>query len=587
MSNGRLPSPQKPFCGILLLFMVEARDDTQGDLPEDAVKGHHESISSSIFGQENQQHVTSTSAGTEEDSLPEPEAVQHEKQQQEEEVETHRINQEEVTQQQDQAQDQERNSDAASLALTNEEEQQLQEPRATGQRNDDQQQIEEQNNEEHHHHHQQQQQQQSEINKEEQNQEDTNNNGAQNVIEQVIDGSHSKEEEGGIISQSQIEHDIDGTAENNQNSQQEEQQLDNQQQQQEQQQEQSQEQQEQVQPQEQQQDEQQEQQLEQQQQELQQDQQQQEQQEEQQQEQEQQQQQEQQEEQQQEQEEHQQEQRQQESSQSQQTEYESTIGGNNENSQQNEDNQIVNEPLRDGGTQSVVAEENKSDEGTWVTQADQSSSEKERRKEEVLSHEGGNISGGEWESCNVTAGPDYIPCLDNEKAIKQLHSFGHFEHRERHCPEESPTCLVPLPKGYRRSIQWPQSRDRIWYNNVPRTKLAEVKGHQNWVKVTGEYLTFPGGGTQFIHGALHYIDFVQKSVPEIAWGGALLLELNRVLRPGGFFVWSATPVYQKLNEDVEIWDGDSPHPPPKPKPKEKTSVDSIMYFLNYYGSREG
>lgn len=50
---------------------------------------------------------------------------------------------------------------------------------------------------------------------------------------------------------------------------------------------------------------------------------------------------------------------------------------------------------------------------------------------------------------------------------------------------------------------------QIWYSNVPHTKLAEVKGHQNWVKVTGEYLTFPGGGTQFKHGALHYIDFVQ------------------------------------------------------------------------------
>lgn len=38
-------------------------------------------------------------------------------------------------------------------------------------------------------------------------------------------------------------------------------------------------------------------------------------------------------------------------------------------------------------------------------------------------------------------------------------------------------------------------------------------------------------------------------------GGKLLLELNRVLRPGGFFVWSATPVYQKKTEDVEIWKG--------------------------------
>lgn len=33
------------------------------------------------------------------------------------------------------------------------------------------------------------------------------------------------------------------------------------------------------------------------------------------------------------------------------------------------------------------------------------------------------------------------------------------------------------------------------------------------------------------------------------------MELNRLLRPGGYFVWSATPVYQKLPEDVEIWEG--------------------------------
>lgn len=38
-------------------------------------------------------------------------------------------------------------------------------------------------------------------------------------------------------------------------------------------------------------------------------------------------------------------------------------------------------------------------------------------------------------------------------------------------------------------------------------------------------------------------------------GGRLLLELNRVLRPGGYFVWSATPVYQKNPEDSGIWKG--------------------------------
>lgn len=53
--------------------------------------------------------------------------------------------------------------------------------------------------------------------------------------------------------------------------------------------------------------------------------------------------------------------------------------------------------------------------------------------------------------------------------------------------------------------------EQIWYSNVPHGKLAKVKGHQNWVKVTGEYLTFPGGGTQFKQGALHYIDFLQKA----------------------------------------------------------------------------
>uniref|UniRef100_B9HDY3 Methyltransferase n=1 Tax=Populus trichocarpa TaxID=3694 RepID=B9HDY3_POPTR len=73
---------------------------------------------------------------------------------------------------------------------------------------------------------------------------------------------------------------------------------------------------------------------------------------------------------------------------------------------------------------------------------------------------------------------------------------------------EPPTCLVPLPGGYKRPIEWPASREKIWYHNVPHTKLAQIKGHQDWVKVTGEFLTFPSDGTQFKHGALHYIDFI-------------------------------------------------------------------------------
>ncbi|GAB2287235.1 hypothetical protein Dimus_021617 [Dionaea muscipula] len=286
--------------------------------------------------------------------------------------------------------------------------------------------------------------------------------------------------------------------------------------------------------------------------------------------------------------------------------------------------------------QSELLNETTTQTGSWSTQAAESTNEKESQKSSGSEQQ----AGFSWKLCSTVAGLDFIPCLDNLYAIKHLRTTKHYEHRERHCPEEPPTCLVPLPEGYRRPIEWPKSREMIWYSNVPHTKLAEVKGHQNWVKISGEYLTFPGGGTQFKHGALHYIEFIenmlQKQGVKFSWGkssrvvldvgcgvasfggflfekdvltmsfapkdeheaqvqfalergipaisavmgtkrlpfpgivfdvvhcarcrvpwhiegGKLLLELNRVLRPGGYFVWSATPVYQKLDEDVEIW----------------------------------
>lgn len=304
-----------------------------------------------------------------------------------------------------------------------------------------------------------------------------------------------------------------------------------------------------------------------------------------------------------------------------------------EDGQKSEESELAKEEVFPDGAQSEILKETNTSSGAWKTQASESKDEKEVQK----SLPKNQVVEYNWKLCNSTAGPDYIPCLDNEAAIRKLHSTKHYEHRERHCPEEGPTCLVPLPEGYQRSIKWPSSRDKIWYHNVPHTKLAVIKGHQNWVKVTGEYLTFPGGGTQFKHGALHYIDKIQEAYPDIAWGqrtrvildvgcgvasfggflferdvltmsfapkdeheaqvqfalergipaisavmgtqrlpfpgrvydvihcarcrvpwhiegGMLLLELNRLLRPGGYFVWSATPVYQKLPEDVGIWE---------------------------------
>ncbi|KAL5732912.1 hypothetical protein ACOSP7_032254 [Xanthoceras sorbifolium] len=241
-----------------------------------------------------------------------------------------------------------------------------------------------------------------------------------------------------------------------------------------------------------------------------------------------------------------------------------------------------------------------------------------------------------WEACAVPMAVDYIPCLDNLLAIKQLTSRRHMEHRERHCPDPTPRCLVPLPLGYKLPVPWPKSRDMIWYDNVPHPKLVDYKKDQNWVRKSGDYFVFPGGGTQFKEGVTSYVEFVERTLPNIEWGkhvrvvldvgcgvasfggylldkdvitmsfapkdeheaqiqfalergipatlsvigtqkltfpddafdmihcarcrvhwdadgGKPLLELNRILRPGGFFVWSATPVYRNDERDRNIW----------------------------------
>ncbi|KAG9453610.1 hypothetical protein H6P81_006514 [Aristolochia fimbriata] len=242
----------------------------------------------------------------------------------------------------------------------------------------------------------------------------------------------------------------------------------------------------------------------------------------------------------------------------------------------------------------------------------------------------------DWRICRLAGAVDYIPCLDNWKAIKALPSRRHMEHRERHCPSPSPRCLVPLPQRYRIPVPWPKSRDMIWFDNVPHPKLVEYKKDQNWVTKSDDYLVFPGGGTQFKQGVNNYIDFIEGILPNLEWGkrtrvvldvgcgvasfggylldknvltmsvapkdeheaqiqfalergipsmlsvigtqrltfpsnsfdvihcarcrvhwdadgGKPLLELNRVLRPGGYFIWSATPVYRDDERDQSVW----------------------------------
>lgn len=72
----------------------------------------------------------------------------------------------------------------------------------------------------------------------------------------------------------------------------------------------------------------------------------------------------------------------------------------------------------------------------------------------------------DWKLCEDPQNVDFIPCLDNFMAIKALKSRRHMEHRERHCPETSLHCLLPLPKGYKAPVPWPKSRDKVRFIKV-------------------------------------------------------------------------------------------------------------------------
>ncbi|XP_073041952.1 probable methyltransferase PMT11 [Primulina eburnea] len=234
---------------------------------------------------------------------------------------------------------------------------------------------------------------------------------------------------------------------------------------------------------------------------------------------------------------------------------------------------------------------------------------------------------------------EYIPCLDNQEAIKKSNSTDKGEKFERHCPEKGKelNCLVPAPNGYKTPIPWPRSRDEVWFSNVPHARLAEDKGGQNWITIDQNKFKFPGGGTQFIHGVDQYLDQIEKMLPEIAFGrrtrvaldvgcgvasfgayllsrnvitlsvapkdvhenqiqfalergvpamvaalatrrllypsqafdlihcsrcrinwtrddGIRLLEVNRMLRAGGYFVWATRPVYKHEAVLEEQWE---------------------------------
>ncbi|KAL6875793.1 hypothetical protein ACP4OV_013306 [Aristida adscensionis] len=108
---------------------------------------------------------------------------------------------------------------------------------------------------------------------------------------------------------------------------------------------------------------------------------------------------------------------------------------------------------------------------------------------------------------------DHTPCHDQERAM--TFPRRNMVYRERHCPPDGERlrCLVPAPPGYVTPFPWPKSRDYVPFANAPYKSLTVEKAVQNWVQYEGAVFRFPGGGTQFPHGADKYIDQLASVIP--------------------------------------------------------------------------
>lgn len=70
---------------------------------------------------------------------------------------------------------------------------------------------------------------------------------------------------------------------------------------------------------------------------------------------------------------------------------------------------------------------------------------------------------------------------------------------------------------------------------MPYNKIADRKGHQGWMKESGPYFTFPGGGTMFTEGADKYIDKLKQYIP--INGGTLRTALDMGCGVGVVFIF--------------------------------------------------
>ncbi|KAB2599844.1 methyltransferase PMT3 [Pyrus ussuriensis x Pyrus communis] len=198
---------------------------------------------------------------------------------------------------------------------------------------------------------------------------------------------------------------------------------------------------------------------------------------------------------------------------------------------------------------------------------------------------------------------ELIPYLDKNLIYQMRLKFdlSLIEHYERHCPIPKGrfNCLILPPPRYNVLF-----RDEVWKANIHHTYLAHEKFSQNWMVKKCEKIKFPGGDTHFHCGANKYIasianvrfpslrrlrivfyvgyrvasfgayllssdiiaislapnDGHQNQIQFVLERGILayvdeifFLELDRLLKPRGYFAYSSPEAYAQDEEDLKIW----------------------------------
>ncbi|KAG1330772.1 putative pectin methyltransferase QUA2 [Cocos nucifera] len=166
---------------------------------------------------------------------------------------------------------------------------------------------------------------------------------------------------------------------------------------------------------------------------------------------------------------------------------------------------------------------------------------------------------------------DFVPCYNNVWESLDAGDPDRTIEYERQCVRKSAEdhdCLVLPPRNYRIPIRWPSGRDFIWKENVKITGFEFSSGSlTKRMMVEEEQISFRSdslmvdGVEDYSHQIAEMIglkngsNFNEAGVSTIflITDGIFLIEVDRLLRPGGYFVWTSPtntqrPLHDKVNQ---------------------------------------